>query len=433
MSKPLRVAIAGLGTVGGGTAKLLHENAALIAQRAGRVVELVAVGARNPNKVRIADVSGAEWVTDVMQLADRSDIDVVVELIGGAEGIAYDLCSRALMRGKSVVTANKAMIATHGAALARMAQDHGGHLLFEAAVAGGIPVLKTLREALAGNRILSVRGILNGTCNYILTRMDREGSAFDAVLADAQKLGYAEADPSADIDGLDAAHKIAILASLCFGVAPDLQAVTRRGLRDLTPTDFHYAAELGYKIKLIGSARLSVQGLAQSVEPCLVPLSSPLAQTDDVLNAVEIQGDAVGALFLRGRGAGSAATASAVVGDLVDLARGCAACCWSAPSQDLQGSHPLAPKDREGRWYIRIHAHDQPGVLSLISGILGKENISIESALQHGRDGGQDFVPIILTTHETNLAAMQMAVERLEGLACVCARPYILKIESDSF
>ncbi len=429
---PLRVALAGLGTVGGGTVRLLRENAALIEARAGCPVALVAVSARDRAKARGLDLGGAEWADDARQLAQRPDVDVVVELIGGAEGAARELCEKALGNGKAVVTANKALLAAHGTKLAQIAEEKGAALMFEAAVGGGIPVIKTLREALAGNAISSVRGILNGTCNYILTRMSREGLPFEEVLADAQRLGYAEVDPVADVDGFDAANKLVILTALAFGVKPDLASVTTEGLRRISPLDFRFAQELDCRIKLLGVARWTDKGIEQRVEPCLVPVSSSLAFVDDVLNAILIEGDAVGPLTLIGRGAGSAATASAVVGDIVDLARCAAPKPWGRPIDSFVEGFVLQSENRGGSWYIRLNVTDRPGVLADIAGVLRDEAISIETLLQHGRAKAHESVPLIIVTHQTNEAALRRAMEKLGRLEAVWEEPFSLRIENET-
>lgn len=432
MTEPFRIAIAGLGTVGGGVARMLRENASLIEQRCGRPVVLAAYAARSLGKVDQADLAGAQRVSDALELASLPQIDAVAELIGGADGVALELTSRALAAGRSVVSANKAMIANHGADLARLAQDHGVALVFEAAVAGGIPVLKIVREALAGNRILSLRGILNGTCNYILTRMETAGLSFEAALGEAQALGYAEADPSADIDGLDAAHKLAILSALAFGFAPDLAGVARRGLRGLRPEDFRFAADRGYRIKLIGAASYGSAGLDQWVQPCLVPADSPLAQAAGVLNAIQIEGNAVGPLFLSGRGAGAEATASAVLGDLTDLARGAVSDPFSVMATALAPACPWPPERQDGRWYLRLLVQDGAGALAAITGAFAVESVSIETVRQDAKADANGYVFVYLTTHLTNKAAFQAVIDRLSRLSCVHEPPFTLRIDAAS-
>ncbi len=426
---PLRIAIAGLGTVGSGTLCLLRENAEIVATRAGRAISITAISARSKNKSRGCSLEGLKWFDDPRELASCSDVDVVVELIGGASGVAHELCEAALKNGKHVVTANKAMLAEHGLKLAQLAEKNERQLMFEAAVAGGIPVIKTVREALAGNKMRSVQGILNGTCNYILTRMAAAHLDFSAALHEAQTKGYAEADPAMDIDGHDTAHKLTLLAALAFGGAPNLSAVAVEGLRRMTPLDLQFAAELDCRIKLLGVARLTEHGLEQRVGPCLVPVSSPLSLVDNVLNAVQIRGDAVGPVTLVGRGAGSAPTASAVVGDLIDLARGTQVKPFGVPSTACSTIKVTPPEARQSHWYIRLQVVDQPGVVADISAILRDENISIESMLQRGRSR-TDSVPVILTTHEIDEAAMRRAVAKMVHVKTVKEEPCLMRIES---
>ena len=321
MTKPLRIAIAGLGTVGGGVARLLSLRGAELAERAGRRLELVAVSARDRKKRRPTDLSGVAWSDDAVALA-HGDADVVVELIGGENGTAHDLVKQALANGKHVVTANKALLAHHGADLAALAEENNAALKFEAAAAGGIPIVKALRESLIAHGITAVRGILNGTCNYILTQMESTGRPFADVLADAQHLGYAEADPTLDVGGGDTAHKLALLASLAFGVKPDLANIATTGITDIASEDIRFAREFGYRIKLLGIAKLTPRGIDQRVQPAMVRLGTPLADVDSSFNAVVAHAGEAGPFTFEGRGAGEAPTASAVIADLVEVARG---------------------------------------------------------------------------------------------------------------
>ncbi len=426
---PFRVAIAGLGTVGSGVLSLLSANADVIAARAGRAIVVTAISARDKTKPRGCSLEGLAWFDDPRDLASCPDTDAVVELIGGARGVACDLCESALKNGKHVVTANKAMLAEHGLKLVQLAETNDCRVMFEAAVAGGIPVIKAVRESLAGNKMHMIQGILNGTCNYILTRMASDGLEFVAALQEAQAKGYAEADPSMDIDGHDTAHKLALLTSLAFGVAPNLPAVNVEGLRRMTPLDLRFAAELGCRIKLLGVARLTEEGIEQRVGPCLVPEASPLASIDGVLNAVMLHGDAVGPVTFVGRGAGSAPTASAVVGDLIDLARGAAVKPFGVPASSCLALDSTPPEARLSNWYIRLQVVDQPGVVADISAILRDENISIESMLQHGRSR-TDSVPVIITTHEIDEAAMRRAVAKMLHVKTVKEEPCLMRIEN---
>src|SRR3954468_24186542 len=428
MAQALRVGIAGLGTVGGGTLRLLRENADLLEARTGPRVAVTAVSARDPGKRRDLDLEGLRWHADPRGLAEDPEVDLVCELVGGSEGLALELTRAALRRGRPVVTANKAMLAHHGAELAGLAEESGAVLAFEAAVAGGIPIVQALREGLAANRIGRVVGILNGTCNYILTQMRETGRDFGAVLAEAQDLGYAEADPSFDVDGIDAAHKLALLASLAFGGRPRFNATHIEGIRHVTAMDIAFADQLGYRIKLLGVARMTAAGLEQRMHPCMVPLAAPIGQVEGVFNAVVVEGDQVGAVMHEGRGAGAGPTASAVVGDLVELARGLEVPAFGVPSTALR-EHPIAPMAAHaGSYYIRLMVLDQPGVLADISAVLRDHEVSIESLIQRGRNPGQ-AVPIVLTSHDTTEARMGGALQRIAALPAVIEPPRMIRIE----
>jgi homoserine dehydrogenase len=428
MSKPLSVAVAGLGTVGTGVLKLLAGNADIVAARAGRPVVVGAVSARDRKRDRGVKLDGLRWYDDPVALAKDPGTDVVVELIGGSDGPARALVEAALAAGKPVVTANKALLAVHGAAIAELAEARGVPLAFEAAVAGGIPAIKGLREGLAANRIRRVAGILNGTCNYILTVMREEQREFAEVLAEAQKLGYAEADPSFDIDGIDAAHKLAILAALAFGRPVNFAAVHVEGIRAITALDILLAGELGYRIKLLGIAARTAGGISTRVHPCMVPLAAPIARVDGVFNAVVAEGDHVGRVMLEGRGAGAGPTASAVVADLIDLARGRVTPVWGATGGALD-SVPAEPMDRHvGAYYLRLMVVDRPGVIADVTGILRDQAISLESMLQRGRAPGE-AVPVVLTTHDCEEAAMRAAITRIAALDAVLEAPAMIRIE----
>ena len=425
---PLRVGIAGLGTVGAGVVKLLRDNADLITARAGRPIIVTAVSARDRNRDRGVSLENIVWHEHAMALAVDPDVDIVVELIGGSEGPAKALVERALAAHRPVVTANKALLAIHGAALAEAAEAAGVTLAYEAAVAGGIPVIKTLREGLAGNRIDRVAGILNGTCNYILTTMRTEGSEFADVLADAQALGYAEADPAFDIDGIDAAHKLAILAALAFGQKVDFAAVHIEGIRRISALDISFAQELGYRIKLLGIARRTAGGIETRVHPAMVPAGNLLASVDGVFNAVLIEGNFSGPVFLQGRGAGAGPTASAVVSDLIYIARGTAIPVWGAALAALGSAQGVAISRHTGAYFLRFMVVDQPGVLANVTAILRDHNISLESMLQHGRSPGE-AVPIVLVTHETSEAAVAAAIAEIAALDSVLEPPALIRIE----
>jgi homoserine dehydrogenase len=426
--QPLKIAIAGLGTVGGGTVQLLHDHAALLAERAGRPLKLVAAAALE--KPADLPLGGVPFFTDARTMAREADFDVLVELIGGAGGIALDVVKAALERGKGVVTANKAMIAHHGVELARLGEGKGAPIGFEASVGGGIPIIKSLREGLAGNRVTKVMGILNGTCNYILTTMRASGRDFADVLAEAQKLGYAEADPTFDIDGIDTAHKLAILASLAFAMPVDIEAVHAEGIRHVSALDIAYADELGYRIKLLGVARLTDDGEVETrVYPAMVPLSFPLAHVDQVFNAIVTEGDFVGRTVLEGRGAGARPTASAVVSDLMDIARGRTTPTFGVPVGQLQPRKAAAGGSHHSAYYIRLMVRDEPGVFADIAAALRDEKVSMEKIIQRGR-APSEVVPVVMTVHETEESAMLRAIDRIKALPAVAEPPHLIRIES---
>ena len=428
MTRPLSVGLAGLGTVGAGLLKLLRDNAAIVAARAGRPIAVTAVAARDRSRDRGVPLTGLRWYDDPVALAADQGIDVVVEAIGGAEGPARALVSAALAAGKPVVSANKALLAVHGAELAASAERAGVALGFEAAVAGGIPVIKALREGLAGNHITRVAGILNGTCNYILTVMRERGREFAEVLAEAQKLGYAETDPSFDIDGVDAAHKLAILAALAFGRPVDFDAVHVEGIRRISALDIAFATELGYRIKLLGLARRTEAGIEARVHPCMVPQAAPIARVDGVFNAVVAEGDFVGRVMLEGRGAGAGPTASAVVADLIDIARGRSTPVWGAASGALSDAPSVPMAAHVGAYYLRLMVVDRPGVIADVTAVLRDQGISLESMLQRSRSPGE-AVPVVLVTHETRESAMRAALSRIAALDAVLENPALIRIE----
>ena len=425
---PLKIGVAGLGTVGAGVLALLRGNAAIVTARAGRPVAVSAVSARDRTRDRGIDTSTFRWHDDPVSLAHDPGVDVVVELMGGSGDPARALVQAALEAGKPVVTANKALLAIHGATLAATAERSGAPLCFEAAVAGGIPVIKALREGLAGNRIARVAGILNGTCNYILTTMREEGREFAAVLADAQRLGYAEADPSFDVDGIDAAHKLAILAALAFNRPVDFAAVHVEGIRNVSALDIAFATELGYRIKLLGIARRTEDGIETRVHPCMVPHTAPIARVDGVFNAVVAEGDFVGRIMLEGRGAGAGPTASAVVADLIDVARGRATPVWGAAESALSHLPTVPMAAHHGAYYLRLMVLDRPGVIADVAAALRDAGVSLESMLQHGR-ASTEAVPVVLVTHETNEAAMRGALDEIARLDAVLEPPALIRIE----
>ncbi len=429
MTQPLRIALAGLGTVGGGVIRLIETNGTLIARRAGRPLEIVAVCARDRSKDRGVDLARYQWEDDMTLLASREDVDVVVELVGGADGPALALARRTLAAGKGLVTANKAMIAHHGMELAEAAEQAGAPLKFEAAVAGGIPVIKGLREGAAANRVSRIYGILNGTCNYILSTMEHSGSDFADVLRDAQDLGYAEADPAFDIEGVDAAHKLAILAGIAFGGRIDFSAMEIAGITRIRAADIAQAAALGYVIRLIGLAECEQDGrLFQRVQPCLVPRDHPLAAVDGPTNAVVVEGNFSGRLQFQGAGAGDGPTASAVVADLIDIARGQSGMPFSVPVAELETFASADSGRRRARSYLRFTVADRPGVLAEITAAMRDAGVSIESLIQQGRpeEGGE--VLVVMVTHEGPESGVAHALELLEGSASVTEPPLVMPL-----
>ena len=435
MSAPLRIALAGLGTVGIGVIRLLEANRALVESRAGRGIEVVAVGARDRTRDRGVDLSRFAWVDDMTAMAERADVDVVVEMVGGADGPALTLARAALDAGKGLVTANKAMIAHHGVELAQLAALKAAPLQFEAAVAGGIPVLKGLREGTAANTLTRVYGILNGTCNYILSEMERSGADFAEMLADAQAKGYAEADPAFDLEGVDAAHKLAILAAIAFGTRIDLDAVHIEGITKVRAADIREADALGYVVRLVGTAALTGQGsdarLLQRVRPCLVPFRHPLAAVTGPTNAVVAEGDFAGRLLFQGAGAGDGPTASAVVADLIDIARGQTGAPFSVPVEALASVPPADPGERMGRDYLRFAVADRPGVLAEITAAMRDAGVSIESLIQRGRDAAGGEVLVAMVTHEGPERCVAEALALLDGSPSLTAPPLVMPILRD--
>ena len=408
--------------------RLLGANARVLAERCGRPLDVVAVSARNRSRDRGVDTGGLAWFDDPAALAREAAIDVFVELIGGSEGVAATACRAAFGAGRHVITANKAMVAHHGAVLSREAEAAGVALAYEAAVAGGIPIIKTLREGLVANRFDRVYGILNGTCNYILSAMRDSGRDFDDVLADAQALGYAEADPSFDVDGIDAAHKLSILASLAFGGVVDFRSVHIEGIRHVSLMDIRFAEELGYRIKLLAIAARAERGVEQRVHPCMVPLDALIAHVEGAFNAVVAHGDFMDTLMQVGPGAGGGPTASAVVSDLADLARGQALPAFTVPAALLSEPRPLPMADHEGAYYVRLMVVDRPGVFADVAGVLRDNDISMEAVLQRGHDPGET-VPVVLTTHRAREAAMTRSIETITELGAVVEPPRLIRIE----
>lgn len=437
--QPVRIGIAGLGTVGAGVFKLIQENAELLSRRSGATLTISGVCARDRNRDRNIPLDDVKWYDDPVALASDPDIDVVVELIGGDEGPARQMADAALAAGKNLVTANKALVAKHGMDLAAKAEASGGSLFFEASVAGGIPIIKALREGLSANRIIRIYGILNGTCNYILTRMEETGGDFGDILAQAQELGYAEADPEFDVEGTDTAHKLAILTAVAYGCRVDFEAVHVEGISDIGAVDIDFARQLGYRIKLLGLASLHSDGsegddaavkmVEQRVHPCLVPLTTPIAHVDDAFNAVVVEGDAVGRTVLEGRGAGAGPTASAVVADIVDAARGNCLPAFGVPLKELKDLPAADIAERHSAFYVRLEVVDQPGVMADITAVLRDHGVSIDSIIQRGRAPGEG-VPVVMVCHETAEANMTGALADFAALDTVLERPKMIRIEA---
>ncbi len=433
-ARPLRIALAGVGTVGAGVVRLLEANADLIEARAGRAIRVVAVSARDRDKDRGVDLSGLVWCDDMTAMAARSDVDVVVELVGGADGPALTLARNTIAGGKALVTANKAMIAHHGLALGEAAEAAGVPLKFEAAVAGGIPIIKGLREGAAANAIDRVQGILNGTCNFILSTMEDTGRDFDDVLVEAQAMGFAEADPTLDVEGIDAGHKLAILAAIAFGARLDLDNVSCEGISRVRAADIARASDLGFVIRLIGEADVEPPAngraarLLQRVRPCLVPRDHPLAHIDGPTNAVVAEGNYSGRLLFQGPGAGDGPTASAVVADLIDIARGEVVCAFSVPVGMLAQMEPAEPGERRSHTYIRFMVADRPGVLAEITAAMRDAGVSIESLIQQGRadEGGEVLVAMV--THEGPEKCVAEALRLLDDSPSLTSRPLVMPI-----
>jgi len=440
MKSPLSLGIAGLGTVGAGLIRLLADHRARLETMLGRELRVVAVAARDRTRARNCDVSGCRWYDDPVALAKDPEIDVFVELIGGEDGPARAAVDAALRAGKHVVTANKALLAKHGVGLAELAEENGVALNFEAAVAGGIPVVKTLRESLFANRIDRIYGILNGTCNFILTKMQEEGRPFAEVLAEAQALGYAEADPTFDVGGYDTAHKLAILASLAFGTRVAFDEAHVEGIEQISEADIQAADELGYRIKLLGVAlRTASGGIELRVNPAMVPKHSAIAEVSGVTNCVAIDGDRVGNLLLVGPGAGSEATASAVASDIVDLARGLLMPPLGTPAALLKPHTRARLGEHQGAYYVRLSVFDKPGAMAAIAGRMGERGVSLESIVQRrpraappgGARGGEGQpAPVTLITHETTEAAIREALDAIAADGKVSERPQMIRIET---
>jgi homoserine dehydrogenase len=426
MSMPFRLGIAGLGTVGAGVVKIVQTHGAMLAAKAGRAVQITAVSARSRGLDRGVDLSAYDWEDDATRLAARDDVDCVVEVVGGSDGPAKALVNQALAAGKHVVTANKALIAHHGQEFAEMAECAGAALRFEAAVAGGIPVLKGLGEGLAANRISRVFGVLNGTCNYILSEMEATEADYADVLADAQRLGYAETDPTFDVGGIDAAHKLAILAALAFGTRIDFDGVITEGIERITLADIKTARDMGFSIKLLGLARMHDTGLEQRVRPCMVSDTTPIGALKGVTNAVVVEGDFVGKCIFTGPGAGAGPTASAILADVLDVARGNLMPPFGRPAASLTAAARLQHGDEHSPYYLRFMLADRPGALASIASALGAAGVSIHRMRQYGQG---DPVPVVIETHDAQRDAIDAALDAIAALPVSMVAPVAIRIE----
>lgn len=426
MGEALRLGIAGLGTVGVGVVRIVRRHAELLAARTGRPITITAVSARDRTRDRGVGLTGYDWEDDPVALARRHDVDVFVELMGGSDGPAKLATEAALAAGKDVVTANKALLALHGQALAETAEAAGRVIRFEGAVAGGIPVVKSLTEGLAGNEITRIMGVMNGTCNYILTRMESTGLPYETVFQEADALGFLEADPQLDVGGIDAGHKLAILAAIAFGTRPDFDGIEIEGIERISIDDIRQAADMGFRIKLLGVARRSARGLEQRMQPCLVPADSPLGQLEGGTNMVVIEGDAVDQVVLRGPGAGEGPTASAVMGDVCDLARGFRIPTFGQPAATLQDAPP-AVAGLPAPYYLRLSLLDKPGALAKVATVLGDAGVSIDRMRQYDHSDTQ--APVLIVTHKTTRAALNQALAAMDKTGVVASEPVALRIE----
>lgn len=420
--------MAGLGNVGVGVVKILEEHKDLITDRAGREITIAAVSARSKSQDRGIDLSPYTWVDNAVDMADMDDVDIVAELIGGEEGIAYNLSQNTLKNGKSLVTANKAMVAHHGAILSTLAQDNNVALRYEAAVGGGIPIIKTIGEGLAANKLSQVYGIMNGTTNYMLTHMESRGLSYDEILEEVTELGYLESDPALDLDGIDAAHKLAILSSVAFGTKTDFDNVYIEGIRKIEGIDIENAKEFGFRIKLLGITKYENGTLSQRVHPVMIDRSLPISSVMDGFNALVVDGDYIDRTFYQGRGAGEGPTASAVVADLIDIARGHVGPAFFKPTSKLVKAKPVSINERRGAYYVRIMTNDVAGVLADITVEMKKASVSVDNMLQKpaGEDGK---VYVAIATHETTETAMKDAVNRIDELSVVLQPSMSIRIE----
>ena len=427
MTKPLRLGIAGLGTVGVGVIKIIQEKLSTLEARTGKKIIISAVTARSKTKQRGINLTPYQWEKDPVSLAKRDDVDIFIELIGGHDGVAKEAVEVAIRQGKDVVTANKALLAHHGHQLALKAEENGSILRFEAAVAGGIPVIKSLTEGLAGNSINRIMGVMNGTCNYILTRMESSGLSYEEVFSEANNLGYLEADPNLDIGGIDAAHKLSILSSIAFGTEVNFNGVELDGIDKITINDIHQAADMDFRIKLLGVSQMTSSGLEQRMSPCLVPAASPLGQLEGGTNMIVIDGDQVGQIVLRGAGAGEGPTASAVISDVADIARGIRLATFGQPAKTL--TKVLSSKSQTpAPYYLRMLLHDEPGALAKITKILSEFNVSIDRMRQYGHS--DENAPVLIVTHEIKHEDLMQAIQEMPDTKVLKAQPVAIRIET---
>ncbi len=426
MPEPLRLGIAGLGTVGRGVVRIIAQHAPMLERRAGRPIVISAVSARDRRKNRDVDLSGFAWEDDPVRLARRPDVDVLVEVMGGADGAAKSATEAAIAAGRDVVTANKAMLAIHGQALAEAAEAKGHVIRFEAAVAGGIPVVKALTEGLAGNQIKRVMGVMNGTCNYILTRMESAGLPYETVFEEARQLGYLEADPNLDVGGIDAGHKLALLAAIAYGTRVSFANVELEGIGRIAIEDIRHAADMGFRIKLLGVAQMTGRGLEQRMSPCLVPADSPLGQLQGGTNMVVLEGDSAGQIVLRGAGAGEGPTASAIMSDVIEIARGTRLSTFGQPAATLVEPTP-AKVTAPAPHYLRMTLIDKPGALAKVATVLGDAGISIDRMRQYGHADAS--APVLFVTHKTTRDTIDHAISRLPATGVVLGDPVAIRIE----
>ncbi|MFL2790165.1 MAG: homoserine dehydrogenase [Paracoccaceae bacterium] len=426
MLKTVRIGIAGLGTVGIGVINIIRKNLQLIEAKTNTSVEIVAISAKSKSKSRGISLEKYQWESDPTNLAKRDDIDIFVELIGGENGPARQSVEAAILSGKHVVTANKALLAIHGEYLAKLSEKNNVSLKFEAAVAGGIPIVKVLNESLAGNKINKVTGVINGSCNYILTRMEQSDSSYEAIFAEATELGYLEADPKLDVGGIDSAHKLAILSSLAFGTVVNYPGVSIKGIENITLSDIKYTADMGFKIKLLGVSEMTPNGLRQTVSPCLVSTSSSLAQLEGGTNMVVLNTSEAGNIILQGLGAGREPTASSVIADIIDIIRLSKVETFGKPHRFLERAK-ISNLSNDAPYYLKLMLDDKPGALALITKTLGDNGISINRMRQY--DHNYSRAPVSMITHTTSISALEKAIAEFPKTGVISLEPVILRVE----